>query len=284
MAADPPFELRAPEAVGPLILSVPHAGRDYPPGMEAELRLPVARLAMLEDRFVDEVARGIEGVPALIAKRPRLWIDLNRRETEIDPGMIDPAPLPGQAMLSAKVRSGLGLVPRRLAGIGELWCRRLPAAALAERIAHDHRPYHAQLSLLIERALDRFPAVVLLDLHSMPPLRPDHGTPAEIVIGDRFGLSAAPRFRARIAAAAAAFGHRSEDNSPYSGGHIVERHGDPVRGVHALQLEIDRSLYLDASLNACRPEGLARIRAFLAEAVRGLTEEALDTPLPLAAE
>lgn len=284
MAVDPSFELRAPESVGPLILSVPHAGRDYPPGLEAELRMPIARLGILEDRLVDAVARGVDGVPTLIANRPRLWIDLNRRETEIDPGMVEPALPAARTMLSAKVRSGLGLVPRRLAGIGELWRRRLPAAALAERIARDHRPYHARLSALIERARSRFPAVVLLDLHSMPPLRPEQGAPAEIVIGDRFGLSAAPRFRARIMGAAAAFGLRADDNSPYSVGHIVERHGEPLRGIHALQLEIDRSLYLDAALDACRPDGLARTRAFLAEAVRGLVEEALEVPMPLAAE
>lgn len=283
MAPDAPdsvFELIAGDAAGPLILSVPHAGRDYPAALQARLRAPVERLAALEDRLVDEVARGIAGVPTLIARRPRAWIDLNRHETEIDPGMIENGPPASRVNLSIKVRSGLGLVPRRLAGVGELWRGRLPAAELARRIAEDHRPYHATLEQLLARARARHGVAILLDLHSMPSLAGG----AELVIGTRFGLSAAAPFVGLVTAAAACAGLSVQENSPYAGGHIVERHGDPRRGVHALQLEIDRALYLDAAHDRCDPAGLARVQAFLRDAIGRLTEAALGQAYPLAAE
>lgn len=285
MAPDPPspaFEAIAAEADGPLILSVPHAGRDYSDALKARLRPPVERLIVLEDRRVDEVARGISGVPTLIATRPRAWIDLNRHETEIDPAMIDNGPPASRLTLSTKVRSGLGLVPRRLSGAGELWRGKLPAADLAARIAADHRPYHATLERMIARARARFGVAVLLDLHSMPPLTDAAGT--RLVIGTRFGLTAAPDYVAGIAAAATRAGVTWAENSPYAGGHIVERHGDPRRGVHAIQLELDRSLYLDARLDRCDPNGLAFTRALLRDVIHRLTDIALAGALPLAAE
>lgn len=274
------FELIAPDAPGPLVLSVPHAGRDYPDALRDRLRPPVERLAVLEDRHVDAIARAIEGVPTLIARRPRAWIDLNRHETEVDPGMIENGPHPSRVTMSAKVRSGLGLVPRRLSGLGELWRGRLPAAELARRIAEDHRPYHEALGGLLARARARHGVAILLDLHSMPPL------PGEtaVVIGTRFGLSASGSYVLPVAAAAAAARLSVQENSPYAGGHIVERHGHPQRGVHAIQLEIDRALYLDARLDDCAPEGLARVQAFLRDAIARLTEAALSGTLPLAAE
>lgn len=283
MASDQPFssfELIAGDATGPVILSVPHAGRDYPAELTLRLRPPVERLVTLEDRMVDAIARGVAGVATLIARRPRAWIDLNRHETEVDPGMIENGPPASRVTLSTKVRSGLGLVPRRLSGVGELWRGRLPAAELARRIAEDHRPYHDTIADLLARARARHGVAILVDLHSMPPLAEG----AQLVVGTRFGLSAAPGFVAPVIAAAACASFSVQENSPYAGGHIVERHGDPRRNVHAVQLELDRTLYLDRALDRCDPAGLARTQAFLRDAIGRLAEAALGPSIPLAAE
>lgn len=278
--SSPSHALIAADSASPLVISVPHAGRDYPEALHGRLRPPIERLAALEDRFVDAVAEGVEGIPTVIARRPRAWIDLNRSETEFDPGMIENGPHPSRVMMSAKVRSGLGLVPRRLAGLGELWRGRLPAEELARRIAEDHRTYHDTLATLLARARARFGIAILIDLHSMPPLADGTG----LVIGTRFGLSANAAYVLPIAAAGAAAGFEIQENTPYAGGHIVERHGDPRRGVHAIQIELDRSLYLDSALDRCDPDGLARTRAFLRDAVARLTDAALAGAVPLAAE
>lgn len=283
MAPDLPsssFELIAGDAAGPVILSVPHAGRDYPAELTLRLRPPVERLVSLEDRMVDAIARGVAGVATLIARRPRAWIDLNRHETEVDPGMIEDGPPASRVNLSTKVRSGLGLVPRRLSGVGELWRGKLPAAELTRRIAEDHRPYHDTIADLLARARARHGVAILVDLHSMPPLNGG----AQLVVGTRFGLSAAPGFVAPVIAAATRAGLSVQENSPYAGGHIVERHGDPRRNVHAVQLELDRTLYLDRALDRCDPAGLARTQTFLRDTIGRLTEAALGPALPLAAE
>lgn len=283
-AAHPALELIEPEATGPVLLSVPHSGRDYTPELLALLRPPVEKLIALEDRLVDQVARGLSGVPVLIAHSPRAWIDLNRNEAEIDPGLVE-GMAASQLLLTPKVRSGLGLVPRRLAGVGEIWRGRLAAADLEQRIAAVHRPYHATLASLIERAMARHGTVVLIDLHSMPPLAAQNGAAgARIVIGNRFGQTAAPWVTQCIAAVCARYGLGWRENSPYAGGHIVERHGRPACGVHAIQLELDRSMYLDLALDDLDPAGLAETRAFLAAVIAELHGAALAYALPLAAE
>lgn len=281
---NPAFEWINPDAGGPVLLSVPHAGRAYAAAHRAQIRPPVERLAALEDRLVDRVARGQSAAPALIAHAPRAWIDLNRNEAEIDPGLVEGA-VPSRLMLTPKVRSGLGLVPRRLGGIGDLWRTRLDIADIEARIATIHRPYHAAIAQALDTARDRFGIAVLIDLHSMPPLPASPaGPPARVVIGNRFGRSAAPWIGARIADLAARFGFGWLENTPYAGGHIVERHGVPARGVHAVQLEIDRSLYLDRAHDQCDPRGLAHVQAFLAEVIAAVQAGIRDAGLPLAAE
>lgn len=269
----------------PVILSVPHAGRDYPEWMAAMLRLPVERLVALEDRHVDLLvaeATGV-GVAALVARRPRAWIDLNRRETELDPAMVTPRPPLSALTQSPKVRGGLGLVPRRIASGGEIWWGAIAADDIARRIEDDYRPYHQALGQLLDEARRRFGVAVLLDLHSMPPIQPTGAQP-QIVIGDRFGKTAASRFMSRLAAESSAAGFRSSENSPYAGGHILERHGNPDRGIHAIQLEVDRSLYLEADLLTPSGHGVATMARFVAQAAVALADEALAGGQLLAAE
>ncbi|KQN24260.1 MULTISPECIES: N-formylglutamate amidohydrolase [unclassified Sphingomonas] len=267
----------------PVVISVPHAGRDYPLALKTALRVPLAALLPLEDRLVDAVARAARTDQAMIVqRRARAWIDLNRAEHERDPLLDEGAATIAAAHQSAKLRSGLGLVPRRVSGAGDLWARRFSDAEVTARITNDHRPYHAAVAAALEAAHARFGAAVLLDLHSMPPLGPG-GT--RIVLGDRFGHAAAPRFVDRADAICATRGFSVARNAPYAGGHILERHARPAIGIHAIQLELDRTLYLDRKLHA-PGAGFARVVDLVRAILAALADEALRGDagsIPLAA-
>lgn len=279
---DGSFEALGPAApASPVVLSVPHAGRDYPLALRAGLRVPMQALLALEDRYVDAVAGAArhDRHVLLVQRRARAWIDLNRGEDERDPRVDEGAAASAQPFQSTKLRSGLGLVPRRAGVSGDLYRRRFTSADVEARIAADHRPYHAALRRALLAAQARFGVAVLLDIHSMPPL----ASGAHVVLGDRFGRSAAPRFVARAEAESMLAGRPARLNTPYAGGHILERHGAPANGIHAIQLELDRSLYLDAALD--RPgTGLAPTAALVGRIVTALEDEALATPFADAAE
>ncbi|MBJ6122206.1 N-formylglutamate amidohydrolase [Sphingomonas mollis] len=271
------------DPVSPVIISVPHAGREYPPALLAALRVPVAALVGLEDRYVDAVACGARGVETmLVQRRGRAWIDLNRAEQERDPRVDEGACAGRPVPPSPRLRSGLGLVPRRVSGAGDLWRGRFTGAAIEERIAVDHRPYHAALQGLLRAARAKFGVAVLLDLHSMPPLAV--GEP-QVVIGDRFGRSAGARFVARLEAAVMAAGVSCGRNRPYAGGDITERHGRPSLRIHAIQIELDRSLYLDDRLDLPGP-GLGATAALVRRLIDVLADEAGAGagPIAIAAE
>lgn len=273
----PSYRLIGPqEPVSPVILSVPHAGRDYPAEMATQLRVPVSALTALEDRHVDAVALAALGEEsALIQSRARAWIDLNRSEAERDPAVEA-----GGALVlrlharSAKVRGGLGLIPRRAGSTAAILSRRLEPQEVEARILIDHRPYHARLTRLLEQARRRFGAAVLIDLHSMPSIR-GQAAPPQIVIGDRFGQCAASRLVGRLEAEVEAAGFRVALNTPYAGGYILDRHGAPARGIHAVQVEIDRACYLDQRLDQPGP-GLARVAGM----IRALIDAARDELWP----
>jgi N-formylglutamate amidohydrolase len=264
----------------PIVLSVPHAGRDYPMALRAALRVPLAAATVLEDRYIDAVALAAhDGEPLFIQRRARAWIDLNRSEQERDPAIDEGATWTALPLASAKLRGGLGLVPRRIAGAGELWRRRLDAYDVAARIRDDYRPYHAALSQALAVARGRFGTAVLLDIHSMPSLGPDR---ARLVIGDRFGRSAGTRFIAALEAVAARHGIPVALNVPYAGGHILDTHACPANGIHAIQIEFDRTLYLDPAGD--RPsDKLGAIARLLRDMIDALADEAA-TPLSIAAE
>jgi len=268
------------EPLSPVILSVPHAGRDYPEALRSAIRVPLAALRGLEDRHADAIALAARREETLfVATRARAWIDLNRAEHERDPRLDDGA-WPHGAPLSTKVRSGLGLVPRRAGSAGDFWQRRLSADEVQQRIHADHRPWHAAIESALAAAHMRFGIAVLLDIHSMPPLG-NPATAARLVPGDRFGKAAAARFLGRIEGVARAHGVRTAANTPYSGGHILERHGNPRRGVHAIQLEFDRSLYLDSMLDQPGP-GMDKAVRLLRDIIDAVADEAL--PGAIAAE
>lgn len=264
----------------PVVVSVPHAGRDYPPAILPLLRTAPSGLIALEDRFVDAVALGARGDRTMLLQRvPRAWIDLNRSEDERDPTVDEGADPTRQPTRSAKLRSGLGLVPRRVSA-GDIWRRKLSDADVRARIEEAHRPYHQTLGAALIAARARFGVAVLLDLHSMPPLG---SGAAQLVLGDRFGRAAGGRFVARAEAAALARGLRVALNTPYAGGHVLDRHAAPMRHIHGLQLELDRALYLDRRLD--RPgAGLAATVALVEAVIAALEDEALTGGLALAAE
>lgn len=249
--ANLPFSLfNGDDCQFPVLISVPHAGRRYPGEIHDNLAVPPASLIRLEDRYADRLAAGAitAGFTTLVAQQPRAWIDLNRGHREIDPDMvtgIERAELPAP---SRKVRGGLGLVPRRLSGTGDLWRRKWSYDDLQERVRHSHAPYHQSISHILEKMRDKFGAAMLLDLHSMPPLTDEKLGDVDIVIGDRFGRSSASRYAELSLSFCSQSGLRGQLNHPYAGGYILERHGAPDNDIHALQLEIDRRCYLDQNL------------------------------------
>ncbi|MEG3151920.1 N-formylglutamate amidohydrolase [Sphingomonas sp. ZT3P38] len=273
----------ADEPASPVILSVPHAGRDYPLALRAALRVPLVALTPLEDRHIDAVAIAAQQRETMLVQRvARAWIDLNRSEQERDPGMDDGASRQAMPQQSARMRGGLGLVPRRVSGVGEIWRRRLDGDEVVARIMLDHRPYHAALADALARARARFGTAVLLDLHSMPPLTRAQG-PARIVLGDRFGRSAATRFVHRLESEILAAGITPGLNAPYAGGHILDVQGRPAQGIHAVQIEFDRTLYLDPALDG-PGDGMAAMVALLRRMIDAVADEALALPGAIAAE
>jgi N-formylglutamate amidohydrolase len=279
-----PFRRLGPEKpTSPVVVSVPHAGRAYSEGLLASARLPRARLESLEDRLVDRLVwRAVEGgAAALIADSPRAEIDLNRDERELDPAMVQPRPAAHMTIESARTRGGLGLIPARIAGSGAIWRQRIAAAEVARRVELIHRPYHAALESELQAAKARFGIAILLDCHSMPPRGGSDEAP--VVLGDRHGGSMAEALVAAAERAARAAGFEVARNAPYAGGHITERHGRPERGIHALQLELDRSLYLAPDLRTTGP-GFDRVARLIASIAEALADAALNPPEAIAAE
>ena len=269
----------------PVVLSIPHAGRDYPYDIDKYCQFPSYRLLCLEDRYADLLADHAwrAGYSGLVARMPRAIIDLNRAEHDLDPAMLT-TPTGPPALLSVKARGGLGLIPRRTAGLGELWRRRFTPAEVEARITGHHRPYHQALGALVQQAMDQFGTALLLDVHSMPPLPSTSGQQApQIVIGDRFGRSAAPVLTEIACATAKQAGFRVALNAPYAGGHILDRHGRRDNGIHALQIEVDRQLYLDATLSE-PGAGIDRIKALIAGIAAELSRALTNRALPIAAE
>ena len=223
---------------GPVLLSVPHSGRDYPADLLARARSGRASLERLEDPLVDRLVAGAidRGVGAVIARAPRAMIDVNRAVEEIAPaaiiGRCGDAP-------TARARAGLGVIPTRLGGMGDLWRCPIDETEFERRLTVVHRPYHDALAQQLALLGETWSDVLLLDCHSMPP-RP--GDP-NVVFGDRHGTSAAPWLVEAAEAIARGRGFAVARNAPFAGGHVVERHGRPRLRVHALQVEVDRGAY-----------------------------------------
>ena len=261
--------------LSPIVVSVPHAGRDYPVSLLTQARVTPDILRKLEDRYVDVLVSGLveQGHEVLIARPARALIDLNRDEREIDPVMVRDLPFGIPVVSSAKLRGGLGLFPRRLQGANELWRRPFDWADAHCRITQVHRPYHAALAAMMVRARDVHGYAILLDIHSMPPLSSsdEHRAP-QIVLGDRYGRSASSRLIERASALMQSRDMAVAQNHPYPGSYLIDRHGRPDRNLHALQVEIDRSLYLDCGLQKLG-DGVAAMQSMLCDLAIALANE-----------
>ena len=262
---------------GPVLLSIPHSGRDYPPELLARARLGRASLERLEDPFVDQLVAGAigRGAGAVIARAPRALIDVNRALDELAPAAIggrrgDPP--------TARSRAGLGVIPTRVGGVGELWRTPIDEAEFERRVALVHRPYHEALAARLATLAETWDEVLLLDCHSMPP-RPGE---ANIVVGDRHGTSAAPWLVEAAEAIARRRGFAVARNTPFAGGHVIERHGRPRRRIHALQIEVDRAAYCQRD-SRTPGVGFARV-ALLFETLAAELGAALSQRLDSAAE
>ncbi|MCF8707036.1 N-formylglutamate amidohydrolase [Rhizorhapis sp. SPR117] len=259
----------------PIIVSVPHAGRHYPANVLSHARVDRDGLERLEDRLADLLVHKLiaAGQCVFIARQARAVIDLNRAENEIDAAMMAASSSRRSVLASAKVRGGLGLVPRRLSALGDLWNGPLGWDELDRRISEYHRPYHQVLHDALHMARDRFGHAILLDIHSMPPLLAANGAPSpRIIFGDRFGRSASGRLLALAVEISRAHGLIAAQNHPYPGNYLLERHGNPAHNIHAIQCEIDRSLYLDAAFRWPTPD-LSRIQRVVMDLAEGLAGE-----------
>ncbi len=258
----------------PLVIAVPHAGRFYPAEMLEAVRLPLAALETIEDRYADLLITDAvaAGAVAIVARMARAYVDLNRDEREIDPQLLSDSPGPGDIILSPKVSGGLGVIPSRIAAGGAIWKRTLSTAEVEARMAAVHRPYHAAIAAALDDAQATHGMAILIDCHSMPALI-GRGVTPQLVVGDRHGRSAGPRIAEIAAEAARHAGLIVARNHPYAGGHTLDRHGRPRGGRHAIQIEIDRSLYLD--IDRMSPgAGLARARQVVAAIAAALEDEA----------
>lgn len=266
----------------PVLLSVPHAGRDYPDWLLDMARGGRKALEPLEDPLVDRLVwRALqEGIGAVIAQAPRAAVDCNRAEDEVDPAIVHGARTAADRNgPSVRARGGLGIVPSRTALHGHLWRRAISQSDLERRLNEAYRPYHDAIAANIERLVQRFGGALLLDCHSMPT--PSGGGPA-LVFGDRYGRSAAPWVIARACRIAQEQGFEAAANDPFAGGHVVERHGAPHRNVHALQIEVDRACYLTARGEPSRQ--FDRVAALIESLAAGLGGDLLGSQLPAAAE
>lgn len=262
----------------PVLVAVPHAGRAYPASLLERMRNPAFAAARLEDRYADRLGEAVAqrtGAALLIADAPRAMIDLNRAPDDVDWEMFARARGrdTGSYTPGRRARSGLGLIPRRLPGLGELWKRRHEEGELDARIAGVHDPYHAMLAQVLAGLRARWGAALLVDLHSMPPLPVRPGQPSvDIVLGDRFGASCHGRLVAASFSHFAQAGRVAAHNRPYAGGYVLERHAMPASGLHAMQIEIDRACYLDSRLD--QPgAGFAETVDLLTGLVRRLADE-----------
>lgn len=244
----PPFRVTRPARQSvPLVFASPHSGRHYSADFRAEARLDALALRRSEDSFVDElfVAAPTHGAPLLAATFPRVFCDANREPWELDPAMFE-GPLPAWVnSASPRVGAGLGTIAKVVASGEPVYRHKLHFTAAEERIRRYWQPYHAALAGLIAETRARFGCCLLLDCHSMPA-HPAHGAgQVDFVLGDAHGTACAPRATRLVEEALTGMGYRVRRNDPYAGGYVTRHYGIPREGVHALQIEIARSLYMD---------------------------------------
>ncbi|MBY3381019.1 MULTISPECIES: N-formylglutamate amidohydrolase [Rhizobium] len=244
------FEVHEPVSQTiPFVYNSPHSGRIYPPEFMAQSRLEGIAIRRSEDHYVDELFGSAValGAPLLAANFPRAYLDVNREPYELDPRMFDGLLPPYANVNSLRVAGGLGTIPRIVAENMEIYARRLPVQEGLDRVEAVYKPYHAALRRLIARTHVQFGFGVLIDCHSMPGNVRVAGSTArpDFIIGDRYGTSASAELSRAAIAILEEMGFAAIRNKPYAGGFITEHYGRPSRGLHALQIEVNRAIYVD---------------------------------------
>ncbi len=263
---------RPARQTAPLVLASAHSGRDYPAEFVAAARLDQLRLRRSEDGFVDELFADAPelGVPLVCATFPRAYCDANREAWELDPAMFDEDLPPWVNTASARVGAGLGTIAKVVASGETIYRGKLRFAEARARVEQCWQPFHAALGEEIAATRARFGACLLVDCHSMPANAMDPRTACDIVLGDAHGTTCAPRVVRMAEQVLSGLGYSLRRNDPYAGGYITRHYGRPREGVHALQIEISRALYMDEA-RMLRLESFAAVRRDMARLVDALT-------------
>ena len=246
----PPFSICQPRrARVPFVFNSPHSGRIYPSSFLAASRLDALALRKSEDAYVENLFMPVVelGAPLMHAHFPRAYLDVNREPFELDPALIADTLPPYANTQTVRVIGGLGTVARVVSDQEEIYQQPLTLEIALCRIERLYKPYHAKLTQLVERCQHDFGTAVLIDCHSMPSNPSGEqgiGRP-DFVIGDRFGASCSPDLTQFVMTQLRGMGYAVAKNKPYAGGYITEHYGRPSRGLHALQIEVNRALYLD---------------------------------------
>jgi N-formylglutamate amidohydrolase len=235
------------EATSYVVFASPHSGRVYPSELLTRAQVSALTLRSSEDAFIDLLIADAPafGAPLITTEVPRAFVDFNRGADELDPALIEGVARGG---LNPRVASGLGVIARVVANGRPIYRAPLPRAEAEARITRYWRPYHAALDDLLQRQRARFGRVLLCDMHSMPhEAIAAHPTRPEVVLGDRYGAACAPALLDRIEAVFRGAGLRVMRNAPFAGAYVAQHYGRPSSGMHAVQIELDRGLYLDES-------------------------------------
>ncbi len=245
-----PYHLTMPGRItSRAVFSSPHSGSDYPSGFMARALLDPITMRSSEDAFVDQLFSHAPkaGAPMLVARFPRAYVDLNRNADELDPALISGAPRPGT---NPRVAAGLGVIPRVVGEGRTIQSGKISMEEARLRLRQAYTPFHQMLKQILAQQRDRFGTAILFDCHSMPhdalssaPLV--QGRRPDIILGDRFGAACGHWLIDAAMAIFAVEGFIVARNAPFAGGFITQHYGRPVRGIHALQIEVDRSLYMD---------------------------------------
>ena len=274
-ALDDPAEIRSA-----LVFSSPHSGNVYPATFLAEARLDAMTLRRSEDAYVEDLFSGAAavGAPLLKARFPRAYLDVNREPYELDPRMFD-GKLPSYANTrSMRVAGGLGTIARIVGESQEIYSRRLPVHEALQRVEGLYKPYHRTLRRLLQQAIRQFGLAVLVDCHSMPsnggaPASKSERIKADFVVGDRYGTSCDLSLVEAIETGLRRQGYVVQRNKPYAGGFITEHYGTPAARTHAVQIEINRALYMNETTLAKAP-GFDRLTRDIGEMIAALAETA----------
>lgn len=262
-----------------VVYASPHSGRYYPAGFMNATILDQKAIRTSEDAFVDELLADVPefGAPLLLANHPRAFLDLNRGVDELDPGVVEGAQ---SFSHNPRVISGLGVIPRVVAGGRAIYRGKIPMTEAKRRIRDIWHPYHSQLQLLLDESRQIFGEAILIDVHSMPHEAMDSiasraGKRPEIVVGDRYGAAAANPIVEQIEQAFRDRGFNVARNAPFAGAYIAQTYGRPVINQHAIQIEMDRGLYMNEA-EICHGENFSSFKLLLNQVLSDITDLGRD--------